>query len=58
MIEILTVSLIAIVVVLCFGNVLLYFGEDKNSPLMKTLTVFLIITFVVFVVLLFLLVIL
>ena len=47
MIEILTVSLIAIVVVLCFGNGLLYFGEDKNSPLMKTLASTLIILFII-----------
>ena len=49
MVEILVGSLIGLVVVTCFGNGLLYFGEDKNSPLMKTLTVFLIIAFVVFV---------
>ena len=50
MVEILVGSLIALVVVMCFGNGLLYFGEDKNSPLMKTLTVFLIIAFFVFVI--------
>ena len=47
MVEILTGSLIALVVVLCFGNSLLYFGEDKNSPLMKTLSSALIILFIV-----------
>lgn len=47
MVEILTNSLIAIVVVLCFGNGLLYFGEDKNSPLMKTLAATLIILFII-----------
>ena len=47
MVEILTSSLIVIVVVLCFGNSLLYFGEDKNSPLMKTLAATLIILFII-----------
>lgn len=47
MVEILTSSLIAIVVVLCFGNGLLYFGEDKNSPLMKTLAATLIVLFII-----------
>lgn len=58
MVEILVGSLIALVAVMCFGNGLLYFGEDKNSPLMKTLTVFLVITFFVFITSLFVLVIL
>ena len=47
MVEILTVSLIVLVVVSCFGNGLLYFGEDKNSPLMKTLAATLIILFII-----------
>lgn len=47
MVELLTVSLIALVVGLCFGNGLIYFGEDKNSPLMKTLASALIILFII-----------
>lgn len=47
MVEILTVSLTVLVVVLCFGNGLLYFGEDKNSPLMKTLAATLIVLFII-----------
>ena len=46
MVEVLTGLLIALVVVLCFGNGLLYFGEDKNSPIMKTLASVLIILFI------------
>ena len=47
MVEILTVSLLVLVVVICFGNGLLYFGEDKNSPLMKTLVATLVVIFII-----------
>lgn len=46
MIEILIGLLVCLIVVMCFGKGLLYFGEDENSPLMKTLTATLVLLFI------------
>ena len=46
MIEILTGLLVCLTVVLLFGNDLIYFGEDKKSPLMKTLAATLVLLLV------------
>ena len=46
MIEILTGLLVCLIVVLLFGNSLIHFGEDKNSPLMKTLAATLVLLFI------------
>ena len=46
MIEILIGLLVCLIFVIFFGKCLLYFGEDKNSPLMKTLAATLALLFI------------
>ena len=47
MIEVLTGVITCFLIVLCMHDGIAYFGEDKNSPLMKTLSFALIILFIV-----------
>lgn len=47
MLEKLMISVgIIFILTFCFGKLLVWFGEEWDTPLMKTLTVFLIVSFI------------